>query len=81
MITTNIIITNTTITTTTTSTTSFAVPNSLSHGSYSPSQLGSHGGRSPVSSPTPQTPSLPLGSSALHMGGYPSPGEYQLLFN
>ena len=50
------------------------VPNSLSHGSYSPSQLGSHGGRSPVSSPTPQTPSLPLGSSALHMG-YPSPGN------
>jgi len=54
------------------------VPNSLSHGSYSPSQLGSHGGRSPVSSPTPQTPSLPLGSSALHMGGYPSPGQGSL---
>jgi len=29
------------------------VPNAVSHGGYSPGQLASHGGRSPVSSPTP----------------------------
>lgn len=46
------------------------VPNAVSHGGYSPGQLGSHGGRSPVSSPTPQP--TPLSSSTSHMGGYSS---------
>ena len=46
------------------------VPNAVSHGGYSPGQLASHGGRSPVSSPTPQPP--PLSTSASHMGPYSS---------
>ena len=41
------------------------VPNAVPHGGYSPGQLGSHGGRSPVSSPTPQPPPL---STPTHMG-------------
>ena len=47
------------------------VPNAASHGGYSPGQLGSHGGRSPVSSPTPQPP--PLSTPSSHaMGPYSS---------
>ena len=43
------------------------VPNAVSHGGYSPGQLGSHGGRSPVSSPQPP----PLSTSS-QMGPYSS---------
>jgi len=57
------------------------VPN-VSHGGYSPGQIGSHGGRSPVSSPTPQPP--PLSAPSGHMGyssGQITPGGTQSSLN
>ena len=50
------------------------VPNAVSHGGYSPGQLASHGGRSPVSSPTPGSQPPPL-STPSHMSGYPGSGQ------
>lgn len=58
------------------------VPNAVSHGGYSPGQIGSHGGRSPVSSPTPQPP--PLSAPSGHMGyssGQITPGGTQSSLN
>ena len=52
------------------------VPNAASHGGYSPGQLGSHGGRSPVSSPTPQPPVSSLSSSAGAGAGHGAMGPY-----
>ena len=59
------------------------VPNSVpGHGGYSPSSglASGHGGRSPVSSPTPQPPTsmtTPSGHPMGGPGGYPSSGAGQ----